>query len=111
MILKRDLSKAISIIKEFEGLKLGAYLCSAGIATIGYGTTRFKDRNVELGDRVTQAEADECLLTDNEKALMNLMEQRLNQISFLMQMQIEAEIRRLNARIEWLEEQYMEKVK
>ena len=50
-------------------------------------------------------------LTDNEKALMNLMEQRLNQISFLMQMQIEAEIRRLNARIEWLEEQYMEKVK
>jgi lysozyme len=60
----RDLSKAISIIKEFEGLKLGAYLCSAGIATIGYGTTRFKDRNVELGDQVTQAEADECLLTD-----------------------------------------------
>ena len=50
-------------------------------------------------------------LTDNEKALMNLMEQRLNQISFLMQMQIEAEIRRLNARIDELEKQYMEKVK
>jgi lysozyme len=65
MILKRDLSKAISIIKEFEGLRLKAYLCSAGVATIGYGTTRYpNDWAVELGDECTEQEAEEYLKHD-----------------------------------------------
>lgn len=33
------ISKASDIIKEFEGLRLKAYLCPAGIPTIGYGAT------------------------------------------------------------------------
>lgn len=31
----------ISLIKSFEGLKLNAYTCSAGVWTIGYGTTKY----------------------------------------------------------------------
>lgn len=30
----------LALIKEFEGLKLNAYLCPANVWTIGYGTTR-----------------------------------------------------------------------
>jgi lysozyme len=60
-----DLSKAISIIKEFEGLRLKAYLCSAGVATIGFGTTRYpNDWSVELGDECTEQEAEEYLFFD-----------------------------------------------
>ena len=29
----------IDLIKGFEGLKLEAYLCTSGIATIGFGST------------------------------------------------------------------------
>ena len=32
-------SLGLGIIKEFEGLKLKAYTCPAGILTIGYGHT------------------------------------------------------------------------
>jgi lysozyme len=61
----RDLSKAISIIKEFEGLRLKAYLCSAGVPTIGFGTTRYpNDWAVELGDECTEQEAEEYLKHD-----------------------------------------------
>lgn len=41
-------------IKEFEGLKLKAYLCPAGIPTVGYGHTG----NVKAGEVITQAKAD-----------------------------------------------------
>jgi lysozyme len=29
----------VELIKEFEGLRLRAYRCPAGVPTIGYGTT------------------------------------------------------------------------
>ena len=30
----------IDLIKHFEGCELESYLCSAGVLTIGYGTTK-----------------------------------------------------------------------
>ena len=31
------------LIKSFEGLRLDAYLCSAGKPTVGFGSTFFED--------------------------------------------------------------------
>ena len=32
----------IDLITQWEGLKLSPYLCSAGVPTIGYGSTRYE---------------------------------------------------------------------
>jgi lysozyme len=55
--------RAVELIKEFEGLKLKPYLCSAGVPTIGYGSTFYLDgRKVTLQDPpITQQEANELL--------------------------------------------------
>lgn len=53
-------TKGIDLIKGFEGLRLEAYLCQAGIPTIGYGHTR----GVKLGQTITQEQADSFLLED-----------------------------------------------
>lgn len=50
----------LEIVKFYEGLKLKAYLCPAGIPTIGYGHTK----NVKLGDTCTEQEAEEWLDDD-----------------------------------------------
>ena len=52
--------KGIELIKQFEGCKLTAYKCPAGIFTIGYGHTR----NVREGQTITQAYADTLLYSD-----------------------------------------------
>jgi lysozyme len=47
------------IIKQFEGLRLNAYLDSVGIPTIGYGSTFYEDgTKVKMGDRITKERAD-----------------------------------------------------
>jgi lysozyme len=52
--------KGFSIIKKFEGCKLTAYLCSAKVATIGFGSTFYEDGSpVKLGDKITQERAEE----------------------------------------------------
>lgn len=50
----------LALIKRFEGLRLKAYRCPAGILTIGYGTTR----GVKTGQTITEARADELLRED-----------------------------------------------
>lgn len=52
---------AASLIKQFEGCELAAYLCPAGIPTIGWGST---GPDVRMGVRWTQEQADERLLDD-----------------------------------------------
>jgi lysozyme len=48
------------LIKSFEGCKLVAYQCSAGLWTIGYGNTFFEDGTpVKPGDRITQEKAEQ----------------------------------------------------
>jgi lysozyme len=55
----------LALIKEFEGLRLAAYLCPAGVATIGYGTTVYPDgRRIRVGDEITQQQAEDYLRND-----------------------------------------------
>jgi lysozyme len=55
----------LSIIKKYEGLKLNAYICPAGVPTIGFGSTFYPDgRRVKLGDKITLQEAESILLHD-----------------------------------------------
>lgn len=56
------MNKGIPLIKRFEGLKLRAYLCPAGLPTIGYGSTFYEDGSkVKLGDVITIDRADKLL--------------------------------------------------
>lgn len=48
------------LIKQFEGISLTAYRCPAGVATIGVGHTA----GVQMGDRITPAQADAYLAAD-----------------------------------------------
>ena len=53
-------SKALELIKQFEGLRLKAYLCPGGVWTIGYGHTA----GVKSGMVISKAQAEEFLLSD-----------------------------------------------
>ena len=60
--------RGINLIKEFEGLRLTAYRCPAGVYTIGYGHTR----GVKRGMKITEEEASVFLTADllnSEKAV------------------------------------------
>ena len=58
----------INLIKQFEGCKLTAYRCPAGVPTIGYGHTA----GVKMGQTITQAQADEYLRQDLDKYEKNV---------------------------------------
>ena len=52
----------INLIKLFEGCKLTAYKCPAGIWTIGFGNTYYEDGSkIKEGDKITQERADALL--------------------------------------------------
>jgi GH24 family phage-related lysozyme (muramidase) len=59
-----DLQPAVELIKKFEGCRLEAYLCPAGVWTIGYGHT---GPNVKAGLKITQLDAESLLLSDIER--------------------------------------------
>lgn len=52
--------KGLELIKQFEGLRLKAYKCPAGIWTIGYGHTK----GVYPGMTITEELADKFLVDD-----------------------------------------------
>ena len=86
---EEDLStskKGIDLIKKFEGFRDKAYQCSAGVWTIGYGTTRYKGgRKVRKGDTCTKAQAEGYLKDDLEKfekSVNKLVKVPLNQDQF-----------------------------
>lgn len=55
----------VKLLEQFEGLRLEAYLDSASIYTIGYGTIKYPDgRKVKKGDKITKAQAKEYKLHD-----------------------------------------------
>ena len=59
---------ALEIIKEFEGLRLKAYLDPVNIPTIGYGTIRYPNgQRVALGDLISEAEAEAFLQFECDK--------------------------------------------
>lgn len=58
-----NLTPALDMIKQFEGLYLSAYLDPIGIPTIGWGTIKYPDgRKVKIGDKITRAQAEEYLM-------------------------------------------------
>lgn len=60
------LAPALRLIKEFEGCRLEAYKCPAGVWTIGWGTTRLMDSPVRQGNTISQELADDLLANDVE---------------------------------------------
>ena len=64
----RDITKAIEIIKKYEGCRLTAYKCPAGVYTIGYGHTK----GVKKNDKITQEKAEEYLQTDLVRFMKNV---------------------------------------
>ena len=50
----------IKLIKQFEGCRLTAYKCPAGVWTIGYGHTQ----GVQPGQTITQTQAEQMLVAD-----------------------------------------------
>ena len=74
-------NEGINLIKKFEGLRLAAYLCPAGVWTIGYGHTK----GVKKGQVITQLEADNLLkedLSSFEKGVTSLIKSNINQNQF-----------------------------
>ena len=55
--------KGIDLIKKFEGCRLNAYKCPAGVWTIGYGHTL----GVQKGDTIYQEDAENFLIQDLAK--------------------------------------------
>lgn len=51
-----------NLIIRAEGFRGDAYLCSAGVPTIGYGSIRYQDRDpVRLGDTISRDDAEQLL--------------------------------------------------
>lgn len=73
----------IDLIKQFEGLSLKAYLCPAGIPTIGYGSTRWPDgKKIDLGQQVTMDVADQMLRHEADKIADRIPANMFNQNQF-----------------------------
>lgn len=55
--------RGIALLKHFEGFEAKPYLCSAGVPTIGYGSTYYEDgARVKLSDSYISKERAEALL-------------------------------------------------
>ena len=75
-----------NLLKKFEGCKLKAYHCPAGVCTIGYGHTSAAGApEVRDGMIITQADAEDILKRDivkYEVAVMDLVKVKLTQNQF-----------------------------
>lgn len=73
-------------IQSEEGLRLKAYLCSAGVPTIGYGNTYYPDgRKVKIGDTITREDAEHlftAVASNFEKAVTAYVKVKLTQNQF-----------------------------
>ena len=67
---RRINAAGLALIKQFEGLRTEAYICPAGVLSIGYGHTK----GVQKGDVCTEAEAEVFLLEDLEDASIAVTE-------------------------------------
>jgi lysozyme len=65
-----SLEPALQLIRKWEGCRLETYLCSAGVPTIGYGST---GPHVKPNMRITQQEAD-ALLTKDVKRFVDVVD-------------------------------------
>ena len=73
--------EGVNLIKHFEGCRLEAYKCPAGVWTVGYGHTK----GVKEGDAIEQEAAEAFLIEDLEsfeQAVTRLVEVPLTQQQF-----------------------------
>ena len=74
------------LIKKFEGVRLKAYKCSAGVPTIGFGNTFYEDgKKVQMNDTITLERARDLfdmLLPRYEKIVLNKVKRVLKQNEF-----------------------------
>lgn len=74
------------LIKLFEGVRLKAYLCSAGVPTIGFGNTFYENgTKVKMGDSITLERARELfelLLPKYEKIVLKNVKRDIKQNEF-----------------------------
>jgi len=60
----------LSIIRKYEGLRLKAYKCPAGVWTIGFGATFYENgTKVKEGDVISRDRADKLLFFMTQKFL------------------------------------------
>jgi lysozyme len=82
----RTSQAGVDLIKEFEGLRLAAYKCPAGVWTIGYGHTSMAGRpDVRQGMRINKKQAEDILrddLTQYEDGVLRLVNIPLRQHQF-----------------------------
>ena len=76
-------NKLKELVKEFEGCKLKAYKCPAGIWTIGYGNTQYENgKAVKEGDVITLERAEqllEIILIKFIQQVLELVKSNINQ--------------------------------
>lgn len=73
--LKPIPSVALNLVKEFEGFESQAYIDTDGTPVIGYGLSKISGESVQMGDRISSAEADVAL--NNQ---MREIQQELDQV-------------------------------
>jgi lysozyme len=75
--------KAVDLIKQFEGFRKDAYICPAGVPTIGYGATTWGNgQKVKIGEIVSMTMAEKLLMVDLEKRSKSLAGLKINQNQF-----------------------------
>ena len=57
----RLLPATINLVKQHEGFRSYAYIDTSGLPVIGYGQTKIHGKTVQMGQYVTQAQADAAL--------------------------------------------------
>jgi len=69
---KQAVELTAMLLRKFEGLVLKPYLCSAGVPTIGYGSTFYPDgRRVTMKDSpITRQQAEQMLMLKIERDFM-----------------------------------------
>lgn len=75
----------IDLIKGFEGFRAEAYLDAGGIPTIGFGSLRVKGAKVQIGQTITEEEAEEQLRADVgkfERAVDKMLKVKVSQPQF-----------------------------
>lgn len=79
--MRRIGAEGLALIKQWEGLRLDAYKCVAGVWTIGYGHTA----TAKEGMKISQVEAERLLyqdLTDFEAAVSRAVDVKLSDQQF-----------------------------
>lgn len=82
LINEWSVAPASIFIKKWEGCRLEAYRCSAGVATIGWGHTE----GVQMGDRICLNKAEKYLLDDLvefQKGLASLVDVEVTETQFI----------------------------